>query len=125
MQNDYQRSLIYLGHLFAMADGVKDEAERDLLKTLRASEKIEDKFYYDLQNEIYASSNREILKKGIHCLKRCEKEEILKAFAWLFRILDADDCLKVNEIRIMLFVLKHFDITLEQVINELRKNSKR
>jgi len=123
MQEDYKSSLIYLGHLFALADGVKDASERELFKTLRISEKIDDEFYYALQDEIFASSNRKILKKGIQCLKRCEKDEILKAFAWLFRILDADDCLKVNEIRIMLFVLSHFDLTLEEVIRELRQNT--
>jgi len=118
---NYHKSLIYLGHLFTMADGVRDDMERDVLKTMRIVEEIEDRLYNTLNEEIAESNDRQILKKGIYNLQQCERDEILKAFGWLFRILDADDCLKVNEIRMMLFVLGYFDISFHQVIKESKK----
>jgi uncharacterized tellurite resistance protein B-like protein len=102
----------------SVADGVRDDTEIRALKQIRSYEEIPMEVHQSLQQEMYDLSNKEIYKLGVEALNNCDSQHQLRAFAWLYKIVEVDGTIDVKEARFMLQALNSLGIDLNDVIVE-------
>ena len=99
------KGIIYLAHLISVADGVRDDTEIRALKHIRDYEDIPVETHQSLQHQMYDLSNQEIYEEGVNALKDCSQERQMRAFAWLYKILEVDGNIAVKDAHFMLQAL--------------------
>jgi len=117
-QKNLAKGIVFLAHLMSVADGVRDDTEIRALKQIRNYEEIPMEVHQSLQQEMYDLSNKEIYTKGVEALTNCDTAHQLRAFAWLYKIVEVDGTIDVKEARFMLQALNSLEIDLNDVIDE-------
>ena len=112
------KGIIFLAHLMSLADGVRDDTEIRALKRIRDYEEIPVEKHQSFQQQMYDLSNEEIYNEGVSALRDCDKAHQLRAFAWLYKIVEVDGNVDVKEARFMLQALNSLGLDLNEVIDE-------
>ena len=70
---------------------------------------------------MYDLTNEQIYHEGVAALRECDNGHQLRAFAWLYKIVEVDGSVDVKEARFMLQALNSLGLDLNDVINESNK----
>ena len=115
--DQFQKGILYLSYSIVLADGVAHETEEAAMTKIRKAEQISNRIYEQFSHDLQKSSEKEIYKTGIDSLKKCSKDEQVRTFAWIYKIMEADGLVHIKEARFMLYALKSFDVDIDDVIS--------
>jgi uncharacterized tellurite resistance protein B-like protein len=115
------KGIIFLAHLMSVADGARDDTEIRALKRIRNYEDIPVENHQAIQQKMYDLSNEQIYNEGVAALRDCDKAHQLRAFAWLYKIVEVDGNIDVKEASFMLQAINSLGLDLNEVIEESNK----
>ena len=95
MKKDYHLGLLYLVHLLVSADGVVDETELKALQNIRKREKITDDVFSEFEQSVKVKKEKDIYQQGIEYLNKCDDEEKLNAFVFLYKMASCDKIMSI------------------------------
>lgn len=116
MNTDYKLGLLYLVHLLVSVDGNIDEHEREAIRKICESEKINEDLFARFQADVAAKKERDVYQAGIEHISKCSDEERLRAFSILYRLSEADGRIHVKEVRLLLYSIKTSGLEFEDVV---------
>ncbi len=117
----YRKSLLYLSYLIINADGVLDESESKALEKICEFEGIEKEMLDTFLEDVKKMTERRVYEISVDEIILCSEEEKVKAFAWLYRISEADGKVHAKEVRFLLYASRLMGIKLDDII-EYSKN---
>ena len=112
--------MLYLVHLLVSADGVVDETELKALQNIRKREKIGDDIFREFEQSVKVKKEKDIYKRGIEYLNKCNDEEKLNAFVFLYKMTEVDGRVHVKEVRLILYSIKITGIEFDDVVNKAK-----
>lgn len=115
MNTNYHLGLLHLVHMLINVDGRIDEREMKMLQNIKQEESIDDTIFQGFARSIGAVKKQEIYSRGLTLLNGCTDEEKLCAFAYLFRLAEADNSIDMNEIRLLMSAIKQTNVEFEDV----------
>jgi uncharacterized tellurite resistance protein B-like protein len=120
MRKDYHLGLLYLVHLLVSADGVVDENELKALDFIKISEGISDVVFDEFEQNVKVKKERDIYQQGIEYLNKCNDEEKLNAFVFLYKMSEVDGRVHAKEVRLILYSMRMTGIEFDDVVNRAK-----
>lgn len=114
--NPYNNGLLLLSYLVTAADGILDDAEQKALEQIADHENIDRDYLANFIKYAQALPERSVYNQGLDEISKCDRDEKLRAFSWLYRISEVDGKVHVKEVRFLLYSLRQAGIDLDEVI---------
>jgi hypothetical protein len=111
----YETGLLYLTHLVSLEDGIEDESEMLALEKIKAIESISEDVYQEFMEDKDALPKNDLYQLALDSLRQCKPDEIARAFAWIYAMIEVDGTIHVKEARFMMYIIKAFDLNLDKV----------
>jgi uncharacterized tellurite resistance protein B-like protein len=118
MQDNFQKSLIYLTYSVIRSDGEVHFSETNALNKLLFHEGISLSDHERFLDEINPLTPQEIFNIGLRTIKECAEEERKKILAWIYTLVEAYDTVDVREARFLLYAINATNLDLEEIIRE-------
>ena len=123
-KNTYHEAVLFLTHLIVYADGELDETEVKALSQICEHESIAPEYYDEFSKKIQGMHERDMYLEGIESVSKCNEQEKLNAFSWLYQISEVDGKVHVKEVRFLLYSIKKAGIEFEDVIENSKSMPK-
>ena len=81
----------------ALADGVAHDYEKKAIAQIKDHENIPEKLYSKFIRALDWNSDREIYQKGINFILHCKPQKRLRALAWVYKVIEADNYVDIKE----------------------------
>ena len=114
--DSFGTSLLYLTFSVALADGVRMRAEEKAINRILEHENISESMYQKFIADSEKLSVDEMHQIGIEAIKKCQPTDRLRAYGWIYKIMEVDGRVDVREAKFLLYALKDSDIELDEVI---------
>ena len=120
---DYkQQSLLYLCYVVMHSDGVIQNQEDRVLKNIIEFERVSEDSLAEFNKDIQKKSLEELRKIGMDGLINASRKDQIKTFAWIYKMIYADDEVNVKEAQFLMNTIKPTNISyseIEKVAKEL------
>ena len=116
-ENHFSNGLLFLSYLVIASDGVIEEMEIVALNKICEHEGVSLTHLSNFIRYCKVLPEQDVYNKGLDELGMCNDEEKLRAFAWLYRLSEADGMLHVKEVRFLMYSLRGTEIELEDIIS--------
>ena len=111
-----QQALLYLSHSVSIADGVSHELEKESIQRILDHESIPDQIVGDFTGLLPGKSAREIQEQGIGFLDQCDKPSKLRILAWVYKVIEVDGMVHIQEAKWLLDVIAKSGIDLDEMM---------
>ena len=109
-------SVLYLTFSVSLADGVKLKVEDEAITKILEHENIPETVHQKFVEDSGRISVHEMHEIGMEAIRSCSRNEQLKVYGWIYKIMEVDGNVDVREAKFLMGALKVSDIELDEVI---------
>ena len=117
----FNNGLLLLSYLVIASDGLIEETEISALNKICGHEGIPLTYLSDFIRYCKVIPEKVVYNQGLDELDLCKINERLKAFAWLYRLSEADGMMHIMEVRFLLYSIKRAGLEFSDVVSEKDK----
>ena len=115
-ESSYPKSVLYLTYSVSLADGIELTAESKAIIKIAEYENIAENVFQKFSKDTKYLSPDEMNKIGMEAIRNCGRNERLRIYGWIYKIMEVDGNVDVREAKFLMDAMKISNIELDEVI---------